>query len=406
MVYNVVNTGVSITLIHTPGESNDHITVWIPEWRVVMPGDNIFEYFPTIYTIRGNPLRDCQMWYQSLDKVRHLRPQYMIPMHCKPMIGEEAINQAITHLRDALQFVFDQTIRWMNKGLTVDEIVEKVHLPPTLSSYHLLQQFYGKVSWSVRSIFNGYLGWFDGDPVYLNPLPKQKRGRRMAELVNQEFPASTSGVERLILEARKTLGKAISIFESTGELVNDDVQWGLELASEAGHASDENSNLYLEAKAIKSRALELLAMSTSNVNEQNYYLTYAAELEGTIKIAVPEDRKKRAVESSKVGDLLGRLQYRFNAELCDDQEILNIVFNFVDVNQTFCFIMRHCILELVSDSSMMPSDLNAKLTVTTTLWKEMITGKRSPIMAYAKGDILIDGSMSDFRKFMNLIDRD
>ncbi|HBL86073.1 MAG TPA: MBL fold metallo-hydrolase, partial [Alcanivorax sp.] len=49
-----------------------------------------------------------------------------------------------------------------------------------------LQEFYGKVSWSVRSVFDGYLGWFDGNPSTLQPLPGEQQARHMAELAGGE----------------------------------------------------------------------------------------------------------------------------------------------------------------------------------------------------------------------------
>ena len=36
-------------------------------------------------------------------------------------------------------------------------------------------EFYGTVEWSVRSIFTGYLGWFDGDAARLSPASPRKR---------------------------------------------------------------------------------------------------------------------------------------------------------------------------------------------------------------------------------------
>jgi len=37
--------------------------------------------------------------------------------------------------RDAIQFIHDQTVRQMNKGLVPDELVEAVKLPPHLAAF-------------------------------------------------------------------------------------------------------------------------------------------------------------------------------------------------------------------------------------------------------------------------------
>ncbi len=52
-------TGVRFELYYTPGESGDQLTVWLPDERVAMPGDNIYKAFPNIYSIKGDSARDA-----------------------------------------------------------------------------------------------------------------------------------------------------------------------------------------------------------------------------------------------------------------------------------------------------------------------------------------------------------
>ena len=78
--------------------------------------------------------------------------------------------------RDGIQYVHDQTSRYMNKGLTPDELAEAVAFPPYLAEYKpYLREYYGTVKHSSRQIYAGYLGWFAGDPVDLDPTPPWKR---------------------------------------------------------------------------------------------------------------------------------------------------------------------------------------------------------------------------------------
>ena len=157
--------GIKLELVHAPGETEDQLFVWLPEKKVVLSGDNIYQTFPNLYTIRGTYYRDVQKWAASLDKIRALDAEFLVPSHTRPLSGRERIHDTLTDYRDAIQYVHDQTLRHMNKGLTPDQIVERVQLPPHLAESLWLQEFYGKVSWSVRSVFDGYLGWFDGNPT-------------------------------------------------------------------------------------------------------------------------------------------------------------------------------------------------------------------------------------------------
>ena len=88
----------------------------------------------------------------------------------------------LTDYRDAVQFIHDKTVEGINKGLTPDELVEYVQLPERLANKDYLQPFYGHPDWGVRTVFNGYLGWFDGNATNLFPLPPKAEAERMAKL--------------------------------------------------------------------------------------------------------------------------------------------------------------------------------------------------------------------------------
>ena len=50
--------GVLARLIFAPGETADHLMVWLPEQRILFPGDNWYYSFPNLYAIRGTAYRD------------------------------------------------------------------------------------------------------------------------------------------------------------------------------------------------------------------------------------------------------------------------------------------------------------------------------------------------------------
>ena len=106
--------------------------------------------------------RDTLLWAHAIDIMRSLNPSILVPQHGLPLHGEDDIMETLTAYRDAIQFVHDQTVRYMNKGLTDRQIVEKVVLPQHLSRHPYLQELYGTVEWSVRGVYHGYIGWFNG----------------------------------------------------------------------------------------------------------------------------------------------------------------------------------------------------------------------------------------------------
>ena len=62
-------------------------------------------------------IRDTTSWINAIDLMRKLKPNIMVPQHTRPIAGEMVIMDILTSYRDAIQFVRDQTIRYMNKGL-------------------------------------------------------------------------------------------------------------------------------------------------------------------------------------------------------------------------------------------------------------------------------------------------
>ena len=174
--------GIKLKLIHVAGETNDQIIVWLPEKKVLMPGDNVYKSFPNLYTLRGTSYRDIKAWYESIDTMLSYEPEFLAPSHTLPIQGKAQVEDVLTAYRDGIQFVHDQTIRLMNKGLTPDELVEAVKLPEHLANHPYLFEYYGKVEWAVRNIYNGYLGWYDANVSNLMPPSPDEEAALMAEL--------------------------------------------------------------------------------------------------------------------------------------------------------------------------------------------------------------------------------
>lgn len=166
--------GLKFELLSTPGETPDHATVWIPSYKAAFIGDNYDGAglpepisFPNLYPLRGTKPRWALDWIQSLDKVLALKPEVVLPGHGEPIFGNKEITKRLTRLRDAIQYVHDEVVKGMNAGKDVFTLMREIKLP---ASYDLTESF-GKVSWSVRGIYDGYAGWFDMNPSTMYELP-------------------------------------------------------------------------------------------------------------------------------------------------------------------------------------------------------------------------------------------
>ena len=145
-----------VHLLHIPGETDDQIGVWIPHLSAFLSGDNLYKAFPNLYAIRGTKYRDPLQWVTSLDRIRQLQPHYLVMSHSRPVIGQAAVMATLTSYRDMIQLVHDQTVRLANQGQHHrDEIGRHIAVAETLVSHAHLQEFYGTVDWSAKSVYEG-----------------------------------------------------------------------------------------------------------------------------------------------------------------------------------------------------------------------------------------------------------
>ncbi len=365
--------GVEMELVHAPGETDDQLFVWLPQKRALLPGDNLYKTFPNLYTIRGTPYRDVHGWVQSLDQMRALQPEHLVPSHTRPISGAEEIQRVLTDYRDAIQYVHDQTVRGMNQGLTPDELVETVRLPPHLAASPYLHELYGTVEWSVRSVFDGYLGWFDGNPTRLDPHPPGERARRFAEL---------AGGEAVLLE------RAVAAAESS------DHRWVLELTDHLLLLDPDNAT----ARDLRVAALIALGEASSNPNARHYYMTAAAELRDGWTAGLTLQPTPAVVHDTPLAAIFGAMAVKLDpvASAAIDRQT---TFVFPDTGEVYSVHVRRGVAE-VQPRRLDEPDL--MVTVDSTVWKEIVAELRSPAAAIATGKLDVDGGVLELRRFLAL----
>ena len=363
--------GIKIELFHAPGETNDQLFVWLPEHKALLPGDNVYKTFPNLYTIRGTTHRDVVGWVDSIDHMKNFDAEYLFPSHTKPIIGKENIEEILTIYRDAIQYIHDQTIRLMNEGLYPDQIAELIKLPEHIANSPYLYEFYGTVRWSVKSIFNGYLGWFSGNPSELDPLSRKERAIRMSKL---------AGGDKALLEQ---LYSAVE---------NEDMQWALEL-------SDHLITLdYFidDVKDLRKKALIYEGSRSSNPNKRNYFLTAALELNESFEKNILIERTEELLEQISIDTLFNVLSVRFNPEKTNEE--LTACFNFSSGISKNIDIRND--VAVVSDIKQQECDLQIKTDEIE--FKKILVGLESPISSLASGKIEIKGGSTQFLQFLSM----
>ncbi|TXS92897.1 MBL fold metallo-hydrolase [Parahaliea maris] len=355
--------GLNIELVHAPGETEDQLFVWVPDKKTVLPGDNVYQAFPNLYTIRGTAYRDVKQWANSLDRIRALGAEHLVPSHGRPLQGEGQIATLLTDYSDTINFVHDQTLRYMNHGLTPDEIVAKVQLPAHLASNPWLQEFYGKLSWSVRSVFDGYLGWFSGNPSELQPLSQPEEARRMAALAG--------GNGALLEKARQALE-------------DGDTQWALSLSDHLMVLQPEDE----ASRSLRTDALRKLGETEANPNARNYYFTVAREVQDGLKPGFRPAVNENFLATLPIENFLYAMPPLLKAEdTLEENTALGYAFN--DSGKQFTLRIRRGVATIHTG---IDEDVVATLDTSEATWKAIAAGLENPAAALAGDSLDIEGS--------------
>jgi alkyl sulfatase BDS1-like metallo-beta-lactamase superfamily hydrolase len=198
--YNFSLGGLQVELIAVPGaETNDSLIVWLPQHRICLTGNLFgcpFGHFPNLVTIRGDRYRDALTVAAAVQRVLDLGAETILYGHHQPVYGAEVIATELTVLRDAILFVHDETVKGMNAGVDLPTLMAEIRLPPALE----VGEGYGKVSWSVRAIWEHYAGWFKHEST--TELYAQPRSAVHADLI-----ALSGGPDAIVARAQQKLAQ-------------------------------------------------------------------------------------------------------------------------------------------------------------------------------------------------------
>ena len=375
--------GVKMHLYYAPGEADDESIVYFPELKTLCCGDVIHgPTLPNIHTIRGTRYRDPMQWVDSLDLCRSLKAEYIAGSHARPIIGADKVEEVLRYYRDGIQYVHDQTIRYMNKGLIPDELVEVVKFPPHLADYKpWLREYYGTVKHAVREIYVGYLGWFEGDPVALDPTPRVEKARRMVEMMG--------GRDRVLETAYEAFKK-------------DDPQWAAELTALLVRMDNEDK----EARLVKAAAYRKLAYACMNINWRNWYLMSAYELDDTMDGMGLRLSAKYAFSSADVLKSFPTSLWvkewttRIDPEKCLDVH-MTLGLQITDKDEAFGLEIRRGVVQY---HPRLPEDCDVIVKFERQILEELIMEESSIEQKVEEGKIEVDGQAADVARFFSYFD--
>ena len=265
--------GVEMIFMYTPNaEAPAEMMFYLPQWKAFCPAEEANAVFHNLYTLRGAQVRSGKDWARWLEEAIQLfgdDMELVFGSHHWPRWGREEAVEYLGNQRDLYAFVHDQTLRLANQGLTPKEIAETLELPESLSQQWYNRDYYGTVSHNSKATYQYYLGWFDGNPANLSPLPPAESGARYVEWMG--------GAEAMIAKGRKAFA-------------DGEYRWVAEAMNHLVFAQPDND----QARWLQADALEQLGYQAESGPWRNFYLSAAQELregvlgERTVQTASPD----------------------------------------------------------------------------------------------------------------------
>lgn len=363
--------GVRIEFQLTPGtEAPAEMNLYFPDSRALCMAENASHTLHNVLTIRGAQVRDSRGWSRYLDEALIAygdKASVVFAQHHWPIWGRDEIRTYLADQRDMYQYIHDQTLRLVNQGLTPLEIADTLNaLPPNLARKWYARDYYGTVSHNVRAVYQRYMGFYDGNPANLNPLPPEDAGRRYVEFMG--------GADAVVAKARRSFA-------------NGEYRWVAEVMKHVVFSDPA----HLGARNLLADALEQMGYQAESGTWRNAMLMGAFELRNGIPDAgggtTASTDTLKAMTIEMYFDYMGiRLNGPIAALLLPE---FNINWTFVDLDQNHVMTLRNGTLT----HRVAAPDRKALLTVKLTrpVLDDLIAGEIGFFEAVHEGLIVLQG---------------
>ncbi|MDF3832121.1 alkyl sulfatase dimerization domain-containing protein [Cupriavidus basilensis] len=322
--------GIDIEFQLTPGtEAPAEMNLYFPQMRTLCIAENAARTQHNILTIRGAQVRDAKAWSyyigQALARYGE-RSDILIAQHHWPTWGQARINEFLSDQRDMYAYLNDQTLRLMNHGLTPMDIADTLRkLPEPLASKWYARDYYGSISHNVRAVYQRYLGFYDGNPAHLDPLPPVQTATKTIEWMG--------GPDAVLAKAREAYARG-------------EYRWVAQIGNELVFADPSNA----AARALQADALEQLGYQSENATWRNAYLSGAQELRNGVRKGTPGGTSSPdLVRALTVPHFFDYLAVRLNADKAAGKT-MTLNWNFTDLRQRYAMTLRNSALTYLADA--------------------------------------------------------
>ncbi len=336
----IVIDGLEIQFQLTPGtEAPAEMNAWFPRYKGLWLAENCTGTMHNIYTLRGAQVRDAAAWARYILEAEYLfgdEVEVVFQSHNWPHWENETIRNYMEDTAAVYQFINNQTLHYINQGMTAAEISRTLTLPERLNKVWYTRQYYGTLSHNIKAVYQRYMGWYDANPVNLNPLKPEDTAKKWVEYLGD--------VDAVLEKARADYEKG-------------EYQWVAQVTKELVYADPSNQ----AARDLCADALEQMGYQAESGPWRSAYLMGAwelregnqAEKEGT------NLGRESTIRSMTVDMVLTYIDIMTDA-LAAQNDDLSVKLNIADTGEAFRVIRRDGVLMVYKGET----DLETDCTIT------------------------------------------
>lgn len=378
--------GVKFEFHYVPeSEAPAEIVFYLPEMKAFCGAELVSRNMHNLYTLRGAKVRDALKWSAYIDQVREavIEADTYFASHHWPMWGQQEIQTFLSQQRDTYKFIHDQTVRLMNQGLNADEIADRIALPESLDNSFHNRGYYGTTKHNSRAVFQGYLGWYDGNPANLDPLPTTEAAQRTMKMMG--------GIDQVVAQAQLSFDQASDdpyAYRWVAQLLNKAV------IAEPGHKA---------ATALLARTYDQLGYQAESGPWRDVYLSAAYELRhGAPETGIDLKKMRGLLLATPPERFFETMAVRLNGDKAAGEKA-QIKVHFTDRNESFLLSLDNSVLQHKKVSADAQAD--ATLNISHTLFIDVVIGRAGIKEVVFSDDLEVDGSRLDLLNFLRLFDQ-
>ena len=352
---------------------------FLPQTKVLDLAENATHTLHNLLPLRGTEVRDAKGWSHFIGEALEqfgADAQVLVAQHHWPVWGNEHVTRALRQQRDLYKFVHDQSVRMMNQGYTPADIAEALTLPPSLAKEWSARGYYGTLQHNSKAVYQKYIGWYDGNPSNLNPLPPTEAGKKFVEYMG--------GAAAVIARARE-------------DFKQGNYRWVAQVMNQVVFADPGNK----DARALAADALEQMGYLAESATWRNAYLLGAQELRG----GSPAPRRSsvdpdmlHAMPIDWVFDMLGT---QVNGARAQATRIV-VNWRFTDTGQRLASTLEDAALTYVVGKEARDADVS--VTLTRAALEAMLLGRQTLAAALQQGIVATTGNAGKLTELTSLLD--